>query len=81
MVAAVTNVGCAGVGMPQFFGAGSVQQQRAVAERFDPYPENDTAPSVGGGRPLGYEEPIAEPSRSRWNPQTWYNRYNRRPAY
>jgi hypothetical protein len=76
-----TSTGCAGGGGGAFLNPPSEQQQRATAQRFDPYPENDTGPAIVGGRPLGYREPIAEPSRARWNPATWFNRHGPQQAY
>ncbi|MFP6658275.1 MAG: hypothetical protein VB853_08825 [Pirellulales bacterium] len=40
--------------------------QRRQLLRFDPYPDNDTAPRVEGGRPPGFQHQINEPARSRW---------------
>lgn len=78
VLVAATSAGCAG---GPLMNPPSEQQQRATAQRFDPYPENDTGPPVLGGRPLGYREPIAEPSRARWNPATWFNRHSPQQAY
>jgi hypothetical protein len=58
--------GCSDMSPPDLFNAGPARYQQLRAERFDPYPENDIAPAVVGGRPLGYQKPIAEPSRARW---------------
>lgn len=72
-----TGIGCAGVTGPRFGGPGPAEWQRAEAQRFDPYPEPEAGPTILGGRPRDYEEPIAEPSRARWNPLTWFNRQQR----
>jgi hypothetical protein len=40
--------------------------QRAQVQRFDPYPDNDIAPEVGGGRPPDFGQQVNETQRSRW---------------
>jgi hypothetical protein len=45
---------------PDLYQPGTANQQRAVAEKFDPYPSPDTGPEVVGGRPLGYQRPLTE---------------------
>ena len=67
--------GCAGFGLPGWYESRDVGQQRVSAQRFDPYPQNDTGPPVVGGRPHDYQDPVAEPSRARWNPNTWLDRF------
>ncbi len=42
--------GCAGMGTPSW-PPRLVAQQRASAQRFDPYPEQGTAPDISEGRP------------------------------
>ncbi|MBX3411888.1 MAG: membrane or secreted protein [Pirellulales bacterium] len=82
LLMATVSSGCGGGGGGgSFLNPPSEQQQRATAQRFDPYPENDTGPPILGGRPLGYREPIAEPSRARWNPSTWFNRHGSPQSY
>lgn len=78
ILALSASVGCSSVDGPRWFGPGTAGQQRAEAARFDPYPENDTGPAVVGGRPRDYQNPVAEPSRARWNPLSWFSR--QRPA-
>jgi hypothetical protein len=58
--------GCSDMSPPDLFNAGPARYQQMRAQRFDPYPENDIGPEVVGGRPLGYQKPVAEPSRARW---------------
>jgi hypothetical protein len=58
--------GCSSIAHPSLChpGTATIQQNRAV--RFDPYPENDQGPAMVGVRPRGYENPIPETSRARW---------------
>jgi hypothetical protein len=63
---------------PNFFNPGPARDQQMRAQRFDPYPENDVGPEVVGGRPLGYQKPIPEPSRARWQLK---NPFARPPAH
>ncbi len=60
----VSCVGCAsrpGWGFPA--GQGTVARQKARAVVHDPYPLNDIAPEVIGGRPRDFMQPQAEPVR------------------
>lgn len=60
-------VGCARTGRPFWYGNQATQAQRLhQAERFDPYPENETGPSIEEVRPYGFERNVAEPKRARW---------------
>ena len=58
--------GCAN--MPPGSHPGTAQYQRSMAERFDPYPENEPGPAIVGGRPMEFEKPIPETQRARWSP-------------
>jgi hypothetical protein len=69
--------GCA-LPPPQFSAPGPAVYQQKRAQLFDPYPENDVGPPVVGGRPQSYENPIAEPSRARWD-LWWFTRRAIRP--
>lgn len=40
--------------------------QRSQVQRFDPYPDNDIAPEVTGGRPPDFGQQVNETRRSRW---------------
>ncbi|OHB66664.1 MAG: hypothetical protein A2V70_13450, partial [Planctomycetes bacterium RBG_13_63_9] len=65
-------IGCQGLAPPRFFQPATAQYQQAQAERFDPYPENETGPPVVGARPQGFENPLPEvlrtkDRRDRWN--------------
>lgn len=73
LVLVVLFCGCPTTGMPRLFNPGPEAYQRQVADRFDPYPENDTGPAIVGGRPREYQVPRAETTRARWNPFTWTN--------
>jgi len=65
--------GCQSISPPRWFRPGTSQVQRAEAHRFDPFPENEPGPEILGGRPRGYTDPPAEPSRARW--QTWSRKW------
>ena len=58
--------GCAGVKGPNWFHPGSADYQQKQAQRFDPYPDNQIATEVVGGRPRDFTNPIPEPERARW---------------
>lgn len=60
------TVGCSSIATPDWNNPGPAVQQRARAERFDPYPENETGPLIPGARPPGYQTPVPEPARARW---------------
>jgi len=61
--AALALTGCPTVRMPQLAGPGSAGYQRSNALQFDPYPLDDVAPPVAGGRPREYDRPIPEVKR------------------
>jgi hypothetical protein len=56
--------GCQASRYTERFGLGTIDRQKAKAAEFDPYPLNDIAPSVVGGRPPGFFNPLAEPRRN-----------------
>ncbi|MFM7927341.1 MAG: membrane or secreted protein [Pirellula sp.] len=56
--------GCQASRYAERFGLGTIDRQKAKAAEFDPYPLNDIAPSVVGGRPPGFFNPLAEPRRN-----------------
>lgn len=64
--------GCAGTSMPTLTPRGSLAQQRASAQRWDPYPEEGTGPAISEGRPRDFDREIAETRRARWNPPRFY---------
>lgn len=57
--------GCRGTLMPQLANPGSAGYQRYNALQYDPYPLDDVAPPVAGGRPKEYDRPIPEVKRGR----------------
>jgi hypothetical protein len=58
--------GCAGLQRPSWLRPGPAPYQQRMAERFDPYPDNQMGPPVQGGRPRDYEISSPEPARARW---------------
>lgn len=59
---------------PNWGPQGTIGAQRERAVMHDPFPSNELAPPIVGGRPLGYEQPRSETSRLQDSP------YARRPA-
>ena len=49
--------------MPQLENPGSAGYQRYNALQYDPYPLDDVAPPIAGGRPREYDRPIPEVKR------------------
>jgi hypothetical protein len=66
VLAVCLSGGCQGMHVPRIQGPGTAPYQRALAERYDPYPDNETGPPVVGGRPLEFQHPPAETQRSRF---------------
>ena len=64
--------GCAALGRPDWTQPGPAKQQQRRAVRFDPYLQDDIAPSVlrmplmDGARPRDFADPVPEITRSRW---------------
>jgi hypothetical protein len=57
--------GCGGyVAVPDLFHPGPAGYQRARAIQHDPYPLDDVAEPVTGGRPREYERPVPAPERA-----------------
>jgi len=56
--------GCAPLSY-QLSNPGTIQTQRLRAVRFDPYPDNNIAPEIVGGRPLDFQVDRAEANRAR----------------
>ena len=63
-VGCVGASGCNASRYSERFGLGTIDRQKAKAAEFDPYPLNDIGPSVVGGRPPGFFNPLAEPRRN-----------------
>jgi hypothetical protein len=74
IVLVVLLAGCQSVSWP-LFGQGSVREQQYNAQRWDPLPEPDSAPEIVGARGREYEKPVAQPSRARWDPRSWVQRW------
>lgn len=49
---------------PELYHPGTAPQQRGEAIVHDPFPLDDIAPPVVGGRPLDYERPVPEVTRA-----------------
>ncbi len=75
MLAALLAGGCRSTAMPTLAPQGSVAQQQYNAQRFDPQPEPDTAPEIVGARGRESEFPVSQPSRGRWDPRSWVQRW------
>ena len=80
---ATVVAGCRNLAPPNFAYPGTAEYQQSMAQRFDPYPENESGPAIVGARPMEYEKPPAEvlrvqppvdPLRSRWLPWNWGRR-------
>ncbi len=50
---------------PRLLHPGPANFQRHNATQFDPYPPNDMAPEIVGGRPLDFTKPRSEVIRAR----------------
>jgi len=67
-----TAAGCASLGKPDWLDPGPAANQRRKAVRFDPYLQDDIAPSqlrlplMDGARPRDFLEPVPEVRRARW---------------
>jgi hypothetical protein len=67
LVAAGMLAGCRDISGPNWTHPGTTEEQRAWAERYNPYPETNIGPDVVGGRPREFQNQISEPARSRWS--------------
>ena len=71
ILAAVAG-GCESLGKPDWLDPGPAANQRRKAVRFDPYLQDDIAPSqlrlsiMDGSRPRDFLEPVPEVKRARW---------------
>ena len=79
----LSSIGCQSTQRPNFINPGPLSYQRAAAEQFDPFPNNDAGPPIVGARPPGFEQPRAEVQQiqppknttmaeSRWWPWNWF---------
>lgn len=62
-VASVSGTGCKSSQYAERFGLGTMDQQKAKAADFDPFPLNDIGPPVMGARPRGFLDPTPEAKR------------------
>jgi fused signal recognition particle receptor len=72
-IAPLCGIGCAPeaqryIRFPDLAHPGPAYVQRSDAIQHDPYPLNDIAPEIVGGRPLAYQQPISEAERARMVP-------------
>jgi len=59
-------VGCSPtVRKPRLYSPGPASYQQYQATQFDPYPPNDMAPPIVGGRPKDFQKPPDEVLRAR----------------
>jgi len=63
--------GCRSVSPPNWLHPGPAAYQQSTAERYDPYPENETGPEIVGARPREFQKPPPESARARWIPWKW----------
>lgn len=73
LLLALPLVGCSStVRKPKLFHPGPASYQQYNATQFDPYPQNDMAPAIDGGRPITWSQPPSEVVRARqqqpWGP-------------
>ncbi len=47
---------------------GTIYHQRNRAVNYDPFPDQNAGPAIEGGRPLQYERPLPEVTKSQTNP-------------
>jgi hypothetical protein len=72
MAVMLAALGCSSLGRPQWLEPGPSRSQQRRAVRFDPYLQDDIAPSSlrvplnDGTRPRDFAEPMPEVERSRW---------------
>jgi hypothetical protein len=51
---------------------GTIQQQQRRAVRLDPYPNNNIAPEIVGGRPREFQVDRSEVDRARLLREAWF---------
>ena len=67
----VSLTGCAL--RPDFGPPGTIYEQRARAVLNDPFPAVDLGPEIVGGRPRGYDTPLAQPTNIQASPYSELN--------
>jgi len=65
VVLLMATAGCRNLARPDFACPGRIELQQARAQQYDPYPENEPGPRIGGGRPMEYAKPRDEIVRVR----------------
>jgi hypothetical protein len=66
---AVVMISCAGCHLrPNWGPPGTIQDQRNRAVLYDPFPSNELAPEIQGGRPLEYQQPRSQAFHLQQNP-------------
>ena len=66
-------MGC-GLSRPRVGAPEPILYQQYRATRHDPYADPDAGPEAPELRPREYQEPLAEPVRSRWLRDSWWAR-------
>lgn len=78
--ASVASVGCAALQLD--LGApGTIGMQRERAVIHDPYPSPDLGPAIVGGRPAGYDLPLAPTKALQVNPHAGNSSSRNRGAF
>jgi hypothetical protein len=65
LTSAVLLGGCGTIRGPNLFNPGPLEKQKFWAQIFDPFPEDDSAPAISGGRPLDYDKALPAIDRAR----------------
>lgn len=60
-----TSSGCY-LARKSFGQPGPIEAQRSRAVLHDPFPNNDVAPAIVGGRPLGFDRPLPEAKNNQY---------------
>jgi len=60
--------GCQTLARPRWVDPTPLSWQRARAQQFDPFPENEPGPAIAGGRPREFDRAFPEPRRARLLP-------------
>jgi len=74
MVLGALTIGCSGCRSDRPHALdppGTVEQQRLDSTIFDRYPDAESGPTVVGGRPREFQQPLSEPDRSRLFKSRW----------
>ena len=54
------------------YGPGTIEVQQRRAVRLDPYPDQDIAPEIVGGRPRDYNKGRSETNRAKLLREAWW---------